>query len=88
MLSKETIARAWKDKEFRNSLTEEEQSMLPTHPSGMIELTDEQLGEATGGITYCGCSPTACWCPPPWTSVCGGGGTSLAGRGGCCDLPY
>ena len=53
MLNKETIVRAWKDVEFRNSLTEEEQAMLPSHPAGLIELSDEQFDSVNGGTTAC-----------------------------------
>ena len=38
------IIRAWKDAEYRRSLTAEELAMLPENPAGMVELTDEDLG--------------------------------------------
>ena len=50
-MSLEKIIRAWKDEEYRLSLSEEEQAQLPTHPAGIIELTDEALDHllAQGG---------------------------------------
>ncbi|WP_339382166.1 mersacidin/lichenicidin family type 2 lantibiotic [Aetokthonos hydrillicola] len=42
--------RAWKDEEFRNSLSNKERSLLPEHPSGLVELTDRELGAAAGGV--------------------------------------
>ena len=48
-MSKENIIRAWKDKDFRSSLSEEQRALLPQHPAGMVELTDAQLGNAAGG---------------------------------------
>jgi mersacidin/lichenicidin family type 2 lantibiotic len=37
------IIRAWKDEEYRMSLSQEQLALLPEHPSGMIDLTDEDL---------------------------------------------
>jgi mersacidin/lichenicidin family type 2 lantibiotic len=62
------IIRAWKDEEYRNSLSAAERAMLPENPAGMIELTDEDLDGAAGGCcTYnCptntqGCSVSGCF---------------------------
>ncbi|WP_009630791.1 mersacidin/lichenicidin family type 2 lantibiotic [Synechocystis sp. PCC 7509] len=49
-MSNENIIRAWKDREFRNSLSKQESELLPTHPAGLVELIDEDLGAAAGGI--------------------------------------
>jgi mersacidin/lichenicidin family type 2 lantibiotic len=43
------IIRAWKDPEYRQTLNEEEQELLPENPAGAIELTDEELDMAAGG---------------------------------------
>lgn len=43
------IARAWKDGEYRQSLSIEEQALLPAHPAGSIELADEELNQVAGG---------------------------------------
>jgi mersacidin/lichenicidin family type 2 lantibiotic len=45
----DTIIRAWKDPEYRQDLSEEEQQLLPENPAGAIELTDEELDMAVGG---------------------------------------
>ena len=37
-MSTEQIIRAWKDVSYRQSLSEEEQALLPAHPAGAIEL--------------------------------------------------
>jgi len=42
------VVRAWKDLSYRASLGPEELAQLPNHPSGLIELSDEQLKEASG----------------------------------------
>jgi mersacidin/lichenicidin family type 2 lantibiotic len=48
-MSKVDIIRAWKDEEYRLSLTEGERALLPRHPAGLIELDDEQMKMVLGG---------------------------------------
>jgi mersacidin/lichenicidin family type 2 lantibiotic len=72
-MSIKTVIRAWKDTEFRNSLSQAERAALPANPAGIIELSDAELHKAAGGlfITYnqIGCRPTwAIGCRPPDTS--------------------
>jgi mersacidin/lichenicidin family type 2 lantibiotic len=57
-MSQRNIVRAWKDQEYRLSLSEAERSRLPENPVGAITLTDEDLAGASGGIY----KPTAA-CP-------------------------
>jgi len=47
-MDRNTIIRAWKDPEFRNSLSSEELALLPDNPAGMVALSDEQLREVNG----------------------------------------
>lgn len=47
------IIRAWKDEEFRNSLSEAERQSLPSNPAGLLELTDEALDSVGGGSCLC-----------------------------------
>jgi mersacidin/lichenicidin family type 2 lantibiotic len=42
------IVRAWKDETYRQSLSVEEQAMLPASPAGEIELTEVQLAAVFG----------------------------------------
>ncbi|HEY0603956.1 MAG TPA: mersacidin/lichenicidin family type 2 lantibiotic [Herpetosiphonaceae bacterium] len=37
------IIRAWKDEEYRMSLSEAEQALLPEHPSGLIEISEDAM---------------------------------------------
>lgn len=53
-MSNETIIRAWKDKTFRDSLTDAERAMLPPNPAGLVELLDSDLLDA-GGATAAIC---------------------------------
>ena len=48
-MNKENIIRAWKDRDFRNSLTEDELNSLPSNPAGMIDISDAELEMANGG---------------------------------------
>lgn len=47
------IIRAWKDEEYRLSLSEEQRAVLPEHPAGLIELEDADLDNAAGGRGNC-----------------------------------
>jgi len=42
------VIRAWKDAEYRESLSAEDRSLVPQNPAGLVELTDEQLKQASG----------------------------------------
>ena len=44
------IIRAWKDEEYRNSLSEEERAQLPENPAGFVELTDAEMSAIAGGV--------------------------------------
>jgi type 2 lantibiotic, mersacidin/lichenicidin family len=47
-MSKANIIRAWTDPQYRESLNPEEQARLPEHPAGLVQLTDEELKQASG----------------------------------------
>ncbi|MBW4623882.1 MAG: mersacidin/lichenicidin family type 2 lantibiotic [Cyanosarcina radialis HA8281-LM2] len=49
-MSQENIIRAWKDENFRQQLSEQERALLPEHPAGSVELTDEEIRDISGGI--------------------------------------
>lgn len=58
-MNKTDVIRAWKDPVYRASLSAEEQAALPLHPSGLTELSDEQLRIAGGSAI----DPTATTAP-------------------------
>jgi mersacidin/lichenicidin family type 2 lantibiotic len=73
------IARAWKDPEYRKSLTPEELATLPENPAGKPELTDKELDDVAGGdyvsaVSDCCVTPH---CKPKEPKP----------RGGIADLP-
>ena len=42
------VIRAWRDPEYRSTLSSEQLDGLPSHPAGLIELSDNQLASAGG----------------------------------------
>lgn len=59
-----TIIRAWKDENFRQSLTEDERAALPENPAGAAEISLADLGVVVGGATGEKCKPTNWSCGP------------------------
>ena len=43
------VVRAWKDEQYRMSLTESERANLPQNPAGVVELNDSDLEGVAGG---------------------------------------
>jgi mersacidin/lichenicidin family type 2 lantibiotic len=54
------VIRAWKDPSYRAALSEADRSLVPVHPAGLVEMTDEELKEASGLTT--GAQTTAMKC--------------------------
>jgi mersacidin/lichenicidin family type 2 lantibiotic len=48
-MSHVNVVRAWKDEEYRRSLTEAERASLPENPAGFLELAETDLHEVAGG---------------------------------------
>ena len=58
-MNKIDVIRAWKDPVYRAGLSREEIAALPGHPSGLMELNEEQLKMASGSAiltTYKTCT--------------------------------
>ena len=49
------IVRAWKDEDYRLSLSESERSLMPQNPAGIVELSDSALRLVTGGQPAISC---------------------------------
>ena len=67
MTNRTDIVRAWKDQEYRMSLTEAQRAALPENPAGLIELNASELESAAGGKPAGGpvsvrfsCNPARC----------------------------
>jgi mersacidin/lichenicidin family type 2 lantibiotic len=48
-MSQQDIIRAWKDRNYRESLSQEQRSLLPENPAGTIELSDVDQAIIAGG---------------------------------------
>ena len=48
-MSQANIIRAWKDEEYRLSLSEAERAALPANPAGLTGLTDAEMADVDGG---------------------------------------
>ncbi|MGA8595260.1 MAG: mersacidin/lichenicidin family type 2 lantibiotic [Bryobacteraceae bacterium] len=61
-MSTQNTIRAWKDEEYRRSLSEAERESMPPNPAGLPELSDAQLKQVAGGlwhqVTYIPCLVT------------------------------
>ncbi|WP_375773523.1 mersacidin/lichenicidin family type 2 lantibiotic [Archangium gephyra] len=68
-MKKETIIRAWRDPEFRESLTSEERAALPECPAGqsITDLDEGDLASAVGGVLAFDVDLT-CICSEPLTT--------------------
>jgi mersacidin/lichenicidin family type 2 lantibiotic len=49
-VSRVNVIRAWKDEEYRNSLSAAERAALPDNPAGLLETTEAELDQAVGGF--------------------------------------
>ncbi len=54
------VVRAWKDEEFRHSLSSAEKASLPENPAGLIEWADEWLDDVSGGTSQGSLCSTSC----------------------------
>ena len=73
---KKTI-QAWKDEDFRLSLSAEERAQLPANPAGIVELTDEALDSLiSGGMADAAAS--CCWSRNSACSSSGAGTVPVA----------
>ncbi|MFL5357706.1 mersacidin/lichenicidin family type 2 lantibiotic [Archangium sp.] len=68
------VVRAWKDEQYRMSLSETERASLPENPDGMVDLTELDLEGVSGG----GCGSeisiarTSCCCASTVATACCG----------------
>ncbi|MDF5722620.1 MAG: mersacidin/lichenicidin family type 2 lantibiotic [Rhizonema sp. PD37] len=71
------IIRAWKDENYRDSLSDEQRSQLPPNPAGIIDLSEEEMESIVGGFKKGGLGLTLL-----------GTGTGTTGNlcNGCCAI--
>ena len=76
-ISGKDVIRAWKDADYRESLSAEDRAALPNHPAGLVDLSDAELELVRGAIEATPHQTTAAathWGPcditaQPFTSV-------------------
>jgi mersacidin/lichenicidin family type 2 lantibiotic len=70
-MKKIDVVRAWRDEEYRNSLTEQQRASLPENPAGLASVSDDVLRSITGGCctTETKCSRAICSCVS-WPEQC------------------
>jgi mersacidin/lichenicidin family type 2 lantibiotic len=56
-MKKIDVIRAWRDEEYRDSLTEQERSSLPENPAGMATVDESALRGVSGSVSI-GCTTT------------------------------
>ncbi len=54
------IARAWKDAEYRKTLSAAELALVPENPVGAVEISEEEASDIMGMTGNCGGSTTCC----------------------------
>ena len=64
MQKKIDINRALRDEDYLASLSEAERALVPVNPAGIVEISDEDLAGAVGGLPpECSCySNCPCGC--------------------------
>jgi mersacidin/lichenicidin family type 2 lantibiotic len=77
-MTNEKIIKAWKNEQYRHTLSAIEQAELPAHPAGMVELDETGLGNVSGGTANPICFVVSIFCLSLLFGTCG------AGSVGCC----
>ena len=54
-MSRLDVIRAWKDKAFRQSLSDAERARLPQNPAGSVELTESEAAAVEGQLAASCC---------------------------------
>lgn len=63
-MKKIDVVRAWRDEEYRNSLSPEERANLPENPAGVAVVEDSVLASITGGCGIPSTFVSSCVKPP------------------------
>ncbi len=54
------IARAWKDAEYRKTLSAAELALVPENPVGAVDISEDEASDIMGMTSNCGGSNTCC----------------------------
>jgi mersacidin/lichenicidin family type 2 lantibiotic len=47
-MARTDVVRAWKDPAYRASLQADEFALVPSHPAGLVSVSDDELKDASG----------------------------------------
>jgi mersacidin/lichenicidin family type 2 lantibiotic len=72
-MKRDEIIRAWRDQDYFLSLTDEQRTLLPENPAGMIELSEDALINVLGAshaTCFVSCHPYSTECSSCSCSEC------------------
>jgi mersacidin/lichenicidin family type 2 lantibiotic len=61
-MSNVNIIRAWRDEEYRLSLSDAERALVPANPAGLVDVSEEDLDQVVGGAACSCCCTCGCSC--------------------------
>jgi len=79
------IVRAWKDRSYRESLSDEEQALLPENPVGQLELTEDELKEVSGAQSQTGAGASFGICQQSQGGACQSQQGACQSQAGACQ---
>jgi mersacidin/lichenicidin family type 2 lantibiotic len=83
-MKKDEIIRAWRDQDYFLSLSDEQRSLLPANPIGMIELSKDSLTNVLGAshsTCYVSCHTSSECCTNTCSNDCS---SCWSGSSACC----
>ena len=78
------IIRAWKDEEYRNSLTAEQRAALPANPAGAVELPENELNNVSGGLQLAAQQNGGVRFTGSWLCNCRNISKAMSATSSCC----
>ena len=61
-MSSADVVRAWRDPQYRRSLSQDQLARLPQNPAGHVQISDQVLRDASGAGQELGLQTTAWFC--------------------------
>jgi mersacidin/lichenicidin family type 2 lantibiotic len=61
-MSRVDVVRAWRDPQYRRSLSREQRAALPRNPAGEVQVSEQELQAASGAGPETGVQTTAWFC--------------------------
>ena len=61
-MSRVDVVRAWRDPQYRRSLSRDQLALMPQNPAGAVQVDERALAAATGAGDETGVQTTAWFC--------------------------